>query len=133
METKPVVRGVETVENGGNGVDRSRIEDGTDHVLFRDEEASAHMRKKAHLSTIYTTGIPPHAVSVTSRNPTLLGVNGNFLGPVPLAEFQVHRHLQPKSRFTDRHDIGNRVLGGGYLLQKCVQSTPKAGPTLDHG
>lgn len=53
-----------------------------------------------------------------------------FFGPVPLADFQDHRHPQPTSRFTDRHAIGNRVLGGGYLLQKCVQSTPKADPWL---
>lgn len=102
-------------------------------VLFRDEEASAHMQKKAHLSiNIYHR----HPTSCSVRHVEESHAAGRqriFLGPVPLAEFQDHRHLQPKSRFTDRHDIGNRVLGAGYLLQKCVQSTPKAGPTLDHG
>lgn len=42
-----------------------------------------------------------------------------LFGPVPLADFQNHRHPQPASRFTNRHDIGHQPCFGwrNTLLQ----------------
>ena len=100
-------------------------------VLFRDEEASAHMQKKAHLSIINIYHRHPTSCSVRHVEEShAAGRQRIFLGPVPLTEFQVHRHLQPKSRFTDRHDIGNRVLGGCRNVSSRLR---KQARTLDHG
>lgn len=127
-----MARGIETVQNGGKAVDRSKNEDGTDHGSVSGWRANAHMQHCRESPPVNKSHQHPTLCSVRHlENPTLLGVNGSFLVQFLQLISKIivipNRHLDLRTGMISGI---NRVLGGGIPYCKICPVDSESRPDL---